>query len=252
MFLTSFRNCLRAGLMIGVALALCPASPHLLAQDASAAQTQGRAHIDEVMKGLNRGRSVGQVAVSPDGKSLAWLQPGREGAEIRVAPLDDLTKSTRVTAAAKPEQHCREGQIVWSPDSKSLAFFSDCAKPNEQADLYLAPVDGSAAHRLTELKGYANSPAFSPDGNNIAFLYVEGATRSAGALAAMKPPSGVIGEDGVEIQRVAGVTIPRDWDSKDSATNGSETPSGSRSIKNLISLFDFLTPANLHAYEFDW
>ena len=37
----------------------------------------------------------------------------------------------------------------------------------------------------------------------MAFLYVEGATRPAGALAAMKPPSGVIGEDGIEIQRVA-------------------------------------------------
>jgi len=232
MFLTSLRTCLRARLVAGVVLVL-GSTFHLspaIAQDSSAAQAPGRAHIDEMLKGLNRGRSVGQVAVSPDGKSLAWLQPGREGAEIRVAPLDDMTKSVRVTAAAKPEQHCREGQIVWSPDSKGLAFLSDCAKPNEQADLYVAPVDGGPARRLTELKGYAEAPAFAPDGQSVAFLYVEGATRSAGALAAMKPWSGVIGEDGVEIQRVAVSRVEVDKPA---------TP-------------EMTSPANLHVYEFNW
>ena len=202
----------------------------LRAQVAPAATTPDRAHIDEVLKGLNRGKSVGQVAVSPDGKRLAWLQPGKEGAEIRVAPLDDLAKSERLTAAAKPEQHCREGQIAWAPDAKAVAFFSDCAKPEQQTDLYVQPVDGGAARRLTELSGYVEEPAFSADGSKVAFLYVEGATRSAGALAAMKPWAGVIGEDGVEIQRVAVARV-------DAAK--AEAPA-------------MVTPANLHVYEFDW
>jgi len=137
---------------------------------------------------------MGQVAVSPDGKRLAWEQHGKEGAEIRVAAIDDLAKSERVTAA-KADQHCHEGQFIWAPDSKGLAFFSDCAKAGEQTDLYVQTL-GSAARRLTELKGYVDAPAFSPDGKSVAFLYVEGATRAAGALAAMKPPAGVIGEDG--------------------------------------------------------
>src|SRR5580692_6011375 len=163
MFFPSLRMYLRAGLVCGVALAL-GSTPHLLAQDAAAAKAQGRAHIDEVLKGLNRGRSVGQVAVSPDGKRLAWLQAGRDGSEIRVAQLDDLAKSERVTAAAKPDQHCREGELVWAPDAKTLTFFSDCAKPGEQTDLYLSLLDGSPARRLTELKGYVEAPAFAPDG----------------------------------------------------------------------------------------
>jgi dipeptidyl aminopeptidase/acylaminoacyl peptidase len=155
---------------------------------------------------------------------------GKDGAEIRVAPFDDVSKSERVTAAAKAEQHCHEGEIAWAPDSKELAFFSDCARPGEQTDLYLAQLNGKAAKRLTDLKGYVAAPAFSPDGSAVGFLYVEGATRAAGALAAMKAPSGVIGEDGIEIQRVAVARID------------ASKPAAPMQV----------TPANLHVYEFDW
>jgi dipeptidyl aminopeptidase/acylaminoacyl peptidase len=231
MFLIPIRKFLRAGLLAGFALVLGSSfNVHLAAQEADAAKSPGRAHIDEVLKGLNRGRSMGQVAVSPDGKRLAWEQNGKDGAEIRVAAIDDVAKSERVTAAAKPEVHCHEGQFLWTPDGKGLAFFSDCAKAGEQADLYVETLGGGAARRLTELKGYVEAPAFSPDGKSVAFLYVEGATRAAGALAAMKPPSGVIGEDGVEIQRVAVAKVDA---AKPTAP-------------------EMATPANLHVYEFDW
>ena len=79
-----------------------------------------------------------------------------------MAPLNDLTKSERVTAAAKPEQHCHEGEIAWSPDAKALAFFSDCGNSGVQSDLYLTRLDGRSARRVTELKGYVEAPAFSP------------------------------------------------------------------------------------------
>ncbi len=186
--------------------------------------------MDQVLHGLNRGRSVDQVAVSPDGKRVAWVQGTRDGGEILVAPIDDLKSPERISAGVQPGQHCRESQIAWEPDAKALAFFSDCGQPGEQMDLYLSPLDGNPAHRLTELRGYANDPAFSPDGTRVAFLYVEGATRPAGALAAMKPASGVIGEDGVEIQRVAIAKVD---------VASPEAP-------------DQVTPASLHVYEFDW
>ena len=84
-----------------------------------------------------------------------------------------------------------------------------------------------APRRLTHLHGGVTSLAFSPDGLHIACLYIEGATRPAGALAPMKPPAGVIGVEGLEIQRVATI----------------ETASGE---------FRQVTPANLHVYEYDW
>jgi len=191
--------------------------------------------IEEVLREMNRGRSVLQVAVSPDGKRLAWVEsaPGEE--QIRVAQIGDLKKSERVTAAAKGEEYCQENGIAWAPDAKALAFFSDCDHPGLQANLYLSQLNGDPARRLTDLKGYVEAPSFSPDGSRIAFLYVEGATRPAGALAAMKSPAGVIGEDGVEIQRVAVAKV---------AAPGYFKPD--------TAAQQMASPAHLHVYEFDW
>jgi dipeptidyl aminopeptidase/acylaminoacyl peptidase len=240
MFLTPIRTSLRAGFITGAALILGTGFnfTHAGAQDSNAAVAQpaatpkaaSRSHLDEALQGLNRGRSIGQVAVAPDGKRLAWIEHAGGGVEIRVAPLDDLAKSERMTAAAKPEQHCHEGEMIWTPDAQALAFFSDCAKAGPQRDLYVARMDGSPARRITELNGYVEAPAISPDGKSVAFLYVKGATRAAGAWAAMKPPSGVIGEDGVEIQRVAVAQL--EWDHPQAPL--------------------MATPENLHVYEFDW
>ena len=171
-------------------------------------------------------QTISQISVSPDGKRLAWI----ESAEIHVAPLGSLDKSQRVTAAPSPGDSCTESAPVWSPDSAAVAFFSDCADLGGQADLYLSRLDGNPPQRLSQLHGYVNAPAFSPDGKRIAFLYVEGATRPAGALAAMDAPSGVIGEDRIDIQRVAAVSV------------SAAQPSAPT----------FLTPASLYVYEFDW
>jgi dipeptidyl aminopeptidase/acylaminoacyl peptidase len=198
------------------------------AQEAGSAPANPR--IDEALHGLSRGRTVGQAAISPDGRNLAWIQYAQGGEEIRVAPLGDLDHSRRITAADSPGRHCREDEIAWEPDGAALAFFSDCARPEEQTDLYIASLNGSPARRLTALDGYVQAPAFAPDGKSIAFLYVAGATRPAGALAAMKPPSGVIGEDGVEVQRVALAAV----------NAAAPAPPA------------FATPAHLHVYEFDW
>jgi dipeptidyl aminopeptidase/acylaminoacyl peptidase len=196
---------------------------------ASASPSPDQTPSSQAASSQRRAQSISQVAVSPDGKRLAWLDRG----EIRVAPLGSplasLDQGQRVTAAS-PDGSCTESDLVWSPDSAALAFFSDCADLGGQSDLYLSHLDGNPPRRLSHLHGDINAPTFSPDGKRIAFLYVEGATRPAGALAAMDAPSGVIGEDHIEVQRVAAVAA-------DAPQPAAPT---------------FLTPASLHVYEFDW
>ena len=210
-------------------LVLCAASTAVArAQAAAPAQATlapSSARLDEILASQIRGRSVAHLAISPDGRRLAWLEAGK----IRVAPLVNFDQRQTVSAAS-PGQLCNASDLAWSPDSAALAFFSDCADPGGQTDLYLSHLDGNPARRITNLHGYVDAPAFSPDGKRIAFLYVEGATRPPDSLAAETPPSGVIGEDHVEIQRVALALAD---------TSQPAVPT-------------FATPANLHVFEFDW
>ena len=216
------RRSLSAFILLGF---LAPFAHAQTAPAQSARPQSTSAQLDQVLSSQSRARAIAQVAVSPDGKRVAWLDAG----EIRVAPLDRFDHSQPVTAAT-PGQSCTASGFVWSPNSASIAFLSDCADPGEQSDLFLSHLDGSPALRLSELHGYVDAPAFSPDGKTIAFLYVEGATRPPGALSAEPSPSGVIGEDHIEIQRVAAVSAE---------TSQPASPT-------------FITPPNLHVFEFDW
>jgi dipeptidyl aminopeptidase/acylaminoacyl peptidase len=197
-----------------------------------AQKTPDRAQVEEVLNGLNRSHRLGPVAISPDGSLLAYVQHARDGWQVEVAPFGDAAKATRVTAAKKDAGPCDESAVAWAPDSRRLAFVGNCPGGG-QDNVYLATMGGDVTkikvEQVTEAKGEVGLPIFSPDGAKIAFLYVEGATRAVGALAAMKPWAGVIGEDGVEIQRVAVV---------DAAAHKAVPAQA--------------TPAQLHVYEFDW
>jgi dipeptidyl aminopeptidase/acylaminoacyl peptidase len=185
--------------------------------------------IANVLSELERTRMIHQAALSPDGQTIAWVADAEGATEIKIASVADPSRSHRLTAGTGAP--CIEQSLAWSPDSKELAFTSDCNAPTgamDQPDVYVAvTAAASAPRRLTHLHGGVTSLAFAPDGLHIACLYIEGATRPAGALAAMKPPAGVIGVEGLEIQRIAAI----------------ESASGE--VREI-------TPANLHIYEYGW
>ena len=178
-----------------------------------------------------RVRTPGSVAISPDGTTLAWTIGARgDGSALHLTNIANPDPAKDAIIAPNGATACSNGSPLWSPDGSWLAYLSTCTSKEDgpgQQEFFLWNKATGESKQLTHIKGAITSPAWSPNGKSIALLFVENATRSAGALAAMKPWSGVIGEDGVEIQRVAHVAV-------------------------ADGAFSFITPANLHAYEFSW
>ena len=203
---------------------------------AAAWQSQTKAQVERVYSGLGQSKNFSEVSVSPDGKSFAYVEQTETGKRITLALMSAPMRTMRISAAKKDERGCDESEVAWARDSHRFAFMGNCPGGG-QDNVFVAKISGDLnagkgkvdVDRLTEAKGEVDSLAFSPDGTKIGFLYVENATRSAGALAAMKPWAGVIGEDGVEIQRVAVM---------DAAAHAVVPQQ--------------VTPAKLHVYEFDW
>lgn len=71
-----------------------------------------------------------------------------------------------------PDQRGEASDINFSPDSKEICFTA-VTDPVEaistNADLFLVPVSGGAAKRITTQKGFDGEPVYSPDGKYIAF-----------------------------------------------------------------------------------
>jgi len=207
-------------------LLACALAPH-----AFAAAPAVDPRIEQVLTQLGKAQSIQAVALSPDGKQLAWVIQRDGKPTIEVADADGRHVH-RVSAAAKPDR-CAESGIAWAPDSRRLAFVSNCnvdltSTKVMQNAIYLADTRGNGAPaRLAELQGYVRSLQWTADGKSLGFLYVAGATRHASAVAAAKPAAGEIGVSGVEVQRVASLDV------------------ASGTLREL-------TPAGLYAYEFDW
>jgi dipeptidyl aminopeptidase/acylaminoacyl peptidase len=151
-----FRS-LAASLLLLIVLAL---SPRELAQ--------GLATSD-----LPKLRSVGAVALSPDGRHLAYTvtmfdEPGRPYGQLWIM---DLTTQKSIRIGSDKD---RGGSPLWSPDGKSLAF---TGKQGDKHGLMIAKADGSDITQLVSpegtnspLPGTGNSISWSPDGKQIAYI----------------------------------------------------------------------------------
>jgi dipeptidyl aminopeptidase/acylaminoacyl peptidase len=202
-------------------LAFCTVSgPALQAQ--APAQPKSDSPTAALLQQLGRTERVGDLALSPDGHRLAMEVDGA----LRVIALPATAASSMSGQPVKlcPGSAAGVSALSWSPDGATLAVLTHCEDRIEIVTTDGKP--GSTGKVLATLHGYAKGLEYAPDGKSLGMLYVAGATRPSGALAAMKPPSGVIGVEGLEVQRVAVVS-----------TAGAVTE---------------VTPPNLHVYEFSF
>lgn len=198
---------------------------------AAAAQPKQDARIGALMEMLGRTRVPTEAQISTDGSTVAWSVKTDGGSAIHLTSVTNPNPpKEKVVDTGRGASGCNNTEPRWSPDGVWLAFLSNCSEmieSPEQQQLFIWSMKTGKTRQLTHVTGEVHELAWSPDSKSVGFLFVENATRKAGALEAMKPWSGVIGVEGVEVQRVGIVDV----------STGS---------------FAQVTPVGLHVYEFDW
>jgi len=189
----------------------------LLLVAASKAQTASPSHAAEVIDSMPRAQFTQQAVVSPDGRRVAHIIRS----ELTVMSLDTHERQTIEVEGKLPLRN-----VVFSPDSKQLAFLADLPAESPAAQVWTASADGGTPTKHAELKGNADNLSFSPDSSKVALLFIEGMPRHAGPLQPMTPLSGVVGEKIYE-QRL--ITV-------DLATN----------------TVTQVSPPDVYIYEYDW
>jgi dipeptidyl aminopeptidase/acylaminoacyl peptidase len=179
---------------------------------------------EKLLEQLGRTVTYTGIAISPDGRHLAWVQStsGSRGGSVHL--YDAAAKKEITIALADADDDREDSGPSWSLDSKRVAFLSNSGE-HGSPQIWLVEAGVKHAHKLTDLHGFAARPRWSPDGTRIAFLYVEGAG-GGGPLLAAGPQTGVI-DNAIHNQRIA----------------VAEAATGR---VRLVS------PADRHIYDFDW
>lgn len=208
----------RASRLVALLIVAFLLSSTLLVSRDQPAKSRAEAASDS----MPRAKRVGLVALSPDGSHVAYFAD-------RKLTITLLHSGISQTIAVDGNLPLRD--VTWSADSKRIAFIADVWSDVPTAQVWTAAADGSSVVKHCELKGYVETPRFSPGGTKLAVLFIEGIPRIAGPLQPMTPLAGVIDEKVYE-QRIAIIDLSKDDLSGDHLAQ--------------------VTPADMYVYEYEW
>ena len=180
--------------------------------------------MQQLTEQLGKTVLYGDVALSPDGTHVAWVQSTAASISKQTYIRETLGNAPATLVKIPNSSERIDFDPAWSPDSKTLAVFSS-ADEGAQRQLWIVKTDGPDPKKLPNLKGYAARPRWSHDGKQIGFLYVEGAG-GGGPLMAAPTTTGVI-DTAIHNQRIAVLDV------------------NSGQVRQV-------SPENLHIYDFDW
>ncbi len=216
----------RVARIFGLGAVLLSAQPVLAQQDVTgdvrradvalrgAVAQAVRPPLDAVYNALQRTARFRQVALSPNGKRLAWVESGTAqaganpgGGLIQVMDVSEPEAKPVRISVCLGHSSCNEGSLSWSPDGRRLAFLSD-AGLGGPTQLYVVNVSEGPARKLTSFKGPVASPRWSPDGDSVAVLVIEGegAEHAKGPTGPASRETGVI-QESHPVRRVAVVSV---------------------------------------------
>jgi dipeptidyl aminopeptidase/acylaminoacyl peptidase len=170
----------------------------------------------EILDSMPHAKRIGEVALSPDGKQVAYVVND----QLTVVALAGGSHSIAL------ESKLPLRDVAWSADSQHLAFIADMPGDVPAAEVWASAVDGSNLAKRAELKGWVQTPRFSPDGSRLSVLFNAGMPRVAGPLQPMTPLAGEISEKAFE-QRLASIDLNT----------------------NHVSQ---LSPPDVYVYEYEW
>src|SRR5438067_701132 len=180
--------------------------------------------MQQLNEQLGKTGLYGDVALSPDGTHVAWVQSTAASTSKQTYIRETSGNSQAMLVKIPIIGERTDFDPAWSPDSNALAFFSSAGE-KEQRQLWTVNAHGSSPKKITNLNGYAARPRWSHNGKQIAFLYVERAG-GGGPLMAAPTTTGVI-DTAIHNQRIAVLDV----------ANGQ--------LRQV-------SPQNLHIYDYDW